>query len=99
MDPVVCCPTLEALCHHVHHVLCSKDQLDPLQTPLQRALITRRGRPCGLFFHVHGPRLLKNFAVWVGDEDRVLFYDCRGERFADIQLSESPDPRKLRPAA
>jgi len=95
MDRVVCCPTLEALCHHVHHVLCSKDHLDPSQTPLHRALITRRGKPCGLFFHVQGPRLLKNFAVWAGEEDRVLFYNSTGERFGEVHLSDAPDPRRL----
>ena len=94
-DDVVCCPTLEALLHHVHYVLCSKYQLDPAQTPLEKTLITRRGKPCGLFFHVQGPRLLKIFAVWAGEEDRVLFYDCRGERFAETHLSEAPDPRRL----
>jgi hypothetical protein len=92
---VVCCPTVEALLHHVHHVLCGKYHLDPVQTPLQKALIVRRGKPCGLFFHVQGPRLLKNFAIWAGDEGRILFYDCRGERFGETQLSEAPDPRRL----
>ena len=33
MHDVVCCPTLEALLHHVHYVLCSKYHLDPTQTP------------------------------------------------------------------
>jgi hypothetical protein len=97
MERVVCCPTMEALLHHVHYVLCMKYHLDPAQTPLQKAVITRRGKPCGLFFLVQGPRLLKNFAVWAGDEDRVLFYDCRGERFEETRLSEAPDPRRLNP--
>jgi hypothetical protein len=88
-------PTLEDLRHHVLATLCSHDRLDPRQTPLQQALIVRQGKPCGLFFQVQGPRLLKTYAVWAGDEKRILFYDCNGARFNVTRLVEAPDPRKL----
>jgi hypothetical protein len=39
--------------------------------------------------------MLKTYAVWAGEESRVLFYDSTGERFAETLLSESPDPRKV----
>jgi hypothetical protein len=95
MDNVVRLPTLEALRAHVRSVLCSHDQLNPAQTPLHQAVITRKGRPCGLFFQVQGPRLVKTYAVWAGDEDRILFYDSGGRRFAEVRLSEAPDPLRL----
>lgn len=95
MDGILCLPTLERLKNHVLSRLCENDQLDPEQTELRENLITRRGRPCGIFFHVQGPRLLKNFAVWAGEEHRILFYNCSGERFAETRLSESPDPKNL----
>jgi hypothetical protein len=95
MDGTACLPTLEELKNHVHNKLCENDHLDPTQTPLRENLITRRGRPCGLFFQVQGPRLLKNFAVWAGEENRILFYNCSGERVAETRLSESPDAKKL----
>jgi hypothetical protein len=95
MDTVVCLPTFEALREHVRQTLCAHDQLDPNQTPLFQSLITRRGRPCGLFFVVQGPRLVKTYAVWAGEEDRILFYDSTGQAFAHTQLSEGPDPLKL----
>jgi hypothetical protein len=98
MDEVVCAPTLEALRRHVLHTLCAHDQLDPQQTPLHQAVITRAGRPCGLFFQVQGPRRVKTYAVWAGEEDRILFYDSTGGRFAQARLSEAPDPRQLRAA-
>jgi hypothetical protein len=98
MDEVVCLPTLEALRRHVLQKLCGHDQLDPNQTPLRQAMITRSGRPCGLFFQVQGPRLVKTYAVWAGEEDRILFYDSAGARFAQSRLSEAPDPRLLRAA-
>jgi hypothetical protein len=92
---VAALPTLEELRSFVLRTLCSHDQLDPGQTPLHQAVIRRSGRPCGLFFQVHGPRLLKTYAVWAGEEDRILFYDSTGLRFAETRLSEGPDPLKL----
>src|SRR5690348_1208788 len=95
MSAVVSLATLDALRDHVRHTLCSHDQLDPSQTPLHQAVITRSGRPCGLFFQVQGPRMVKTYAVWAGDEDRILFYDSTGQRFAEVRLSEAPDPHRL----
>ncbi|HMF20362.1 MAG TPA: hypothetical protein VKE98_24345 [Gemmataceae bacterium] len=95
MDAVACLPTFEDLRQHVLLTLCRHDQLDPGQTPINQALIVRRGKPCGLFFQIQGPRMLKTYAVWAGEENRVLFYDCTGARFAEIRLSDAPDPRKL----
>ncbi len=95
MDAVASLPTLESLRRHVLQTLCAHDNLDPNQTPLHEGLIKRRGRPCGLFFQAQGPRLLKTYAVWAGDEDRILFYDSSGVRFAEVRLSDAPDPLKL----
>ena len=88
-------PTLEDLRLYVQKILCAHDQLDPRQTPLHQALITRAGKPCGLFFQVQGPRLLKTYAVWAGPENRILFYDSTGLRFAETCLSEGPDPMDM----
>jgi hypothetical protein len=85
-------PTVEQLRSHVLSTLCAHDQLDPVQTAMHEALIVRAGKPCGLFFLVHGPRLLKTHALWAGEENRVLFYDSTGARFAESRLSEGPDP-------
>jgi hypothetical protein len=87
--------TLDELRGHVLQTLCSHDQLDPRQTPFHQALITRSGKTCGLFFQVQGPRLLKTYAVWAGHENRILFYDSTGVRFAETRLSDGPDPRQL----
>jgi hypothetical protein len=95
MRNVAALPTFTELCKHVLTTLCQHDNLDPTQTPLQHALITRHGKPCGLFFQVLGPRLLKNYAVWAGEENRILFYNSCGERVAETRLSEAPDPLQL----
>jgi hypothetical protein len=95
MHTVVAVPTFDDLRRHVLETLCRHDQLDPAQTPLHQAVIMRSGRPCGLFFQVQGPRMLKTYAVWAGEENRILFYDSTGVRFAETRLSDAPDPLKL----
>jgi hypothetical protein len=92
---VVSLPTLDELRQYVHQTLCRHDRLDPEQTPLYQGLITRKGRNCGLFFQAHGPRLLKLYALWSAEEDRILFYDTSGARIGEARLSEGPDPDKL----
>ena len=95
MIPVASLPTLDDVRRHVLLTLCSHDQLDPNQTPLNESVLIRSGRPCGLFFQAQGPRMLKTYAVWAGEENRILFYDCSGARFAEIRLSDGPDPLKV----
>ena len=97
MKDVAALPTLHELRNHVLIILCRNDNLDPCQTPLHQATITRKGKPCGLYFQVLGPRLLKNFAIWAGDENRILYYNSCGERVAETRLSEAPNPCTLNP--
>lgn len=92
---VAALPTLDDLRRYVRQVLCEHDHLDPQQTPVKEGLIKRSGRACGLFFQVQGPRMLRTYAVWAGEENRILFYDSAGLRFAETRLSDSPDPIKL----
>lgn len=92
---VVALPTLEELRQHVMEILCARDRLDQEQTPFFQGVIRRAGRPCGLFFQVQGPRQVRMYALWAGEENRILFYDTTGQRFAETVLSDAPDPRKL----
>ncbi len=48
-----------------------------------------------MFFQMVGPRQVRAYAVWAGEEDRILFYDSTGVRFAETRLTESPDPLKI----
>lgn len=88
---VVALPNLEALADFVRQTLCEHDRLDPEQTPLYRTMLRRGPKPCAVLFHVEGPRLLKNSAIWAADEYRILFYDSTGLRFQEVRLSESPE--------
>jgi hypothetical protein len=92
---VAAAPTLEELRRHVLERLCAHDRLDPAQTPFFQALVTRAGKPCGLFFQAQGPRQVRTYALWAGEEDKVLFDDGTGARFAKTRLSDAPDPRRL----
>ena len=92
MTTVVDLPSLESLVAYVRQTLCEHDQLDPGQTPLSRAMLRRQGRVCGMIFELEGPRLLRTYAIWAGDEQRLLFYDSTGKRFAEVRLSDGPDP-------
>jgi hypothetical protein len=88
-------PTVEELQRHVHRVLCQRERLEPEQTLMRTSVIRRGGRACGLFFQVEGPRLCSSYAVWAGDEHRILFYNSAGERAGEAVLSEAPDPAQL----
>ncbi|MBN9121269.1 MAG: hypothetical protein J0I06_19315 [Planctomycetes bacterium] len=81
---------VEDLAGFVHEVLCDKDALDPVQAPLFHTPLRRKGKVCGLVFHVEGPRLLRTSAVWSADDARIIFYDSSGLRFHEVELSESP---------
>jgi hypothetical protein len=87
--------TLDQLRVFVRDRLCEVDHIDPQQASLRQAVIRRCGRPCGLFFQVQGRQMLKTYAVWAGDEHRILFYDSKGERCDQVRLSDAPDPTKL----
>jgi hypothetical protein len=95
VEQPVCLPTFEALRQYVHETLCAHDQLALAQSPLTQAVVQRGGRPCGLFFQVTGPRLLRNYAVWSLSERRIIFYDSTGARFAVARLQQSPDLASL----
>jgi hypothetical protein len=86
MEVVACLPTFEDLRQHVHKVLCEHDHLDPKQTPLFQQLLIRRGKPCGLRFEVQGPRRVRCSALWIGEENRIIFYDSGGVRFHETQI-------------
>jgi hypothetical protein len=83
--------SVEELCRYVRERLCAHEDLDARYTPLYRTLLRKQDRPCGMFFHLQGPRLVKAYAVWTSEENRLLFYDGQGRRFAETVLSEGPD--------
>lgn len=80
--------TYSALEAHVLGILCAHDDLEPKVTAIHRRTLWKARKTCAIFFHVRGPRLLKSYAVWTFDENRILFYDGVGNRFCETQLTD-----------
>jgi len=99
MSAVVALLNADELRQFVRKTLCDRDHLDPEQTPFYEAAMTRSGRICGMYFEIHGPRLVRSCAIWAADEFRIFFYDSLGERYEEIRLSDAPNPQTVcRPA-
>jgi hypothetical protein len=82
--------SLENLRQFVVDVLCSQNQLEPGAFPVSERILVRSGRPCGLFFCLHGPRSVKFTAIWETEHNTVLFYDASGERTRKVRLARAP---------
>ena len=80
---------LNDLRHFVNGTLCDNGQLEMGQFVMTERLLTRFRDPCGMYFCVHGPRSVKLTAIWETDNNRVLFYDCAGERFLESPVTNS----------
>ena len=78
--------TLDDLRKFVERTICEVEQLEPGAFPCSERLLLRRGKPCGIYFCVHGPRAVKFSAIWEAERHRILFYDAVGERYRDTQL-------------
>ena len=94
-------PTLEKLRAYVLESLCTREHLDPNQAPFFQGIVLRGGKPCGLLLQIEGPRLLKTHAIWLAQEDRILFYDSTGaspHRGSVKHLTSTLVPKKAAPA-
>lgn len=91
---VVALATESALEGFVRKTLCERDRLDPARTPLFRTAILRKDVPAGWLYHIEGPRMLHNSAIWAEAENRILFYDSMGKRFHEARLGESPELKR-----
>jgi len=95
---------LEDLRRYVNQTICERYQLQSDAFPLTQRILRRRGRPCGIYFCLHGPRAARFTAIWETESNCILFYGADGERFQKTQLLEGPDleafqPCSLAPAA
>ena len=81
---------LENLREYVIETLCQQNQLEPDAFPVSERILVRSGKPCGLFFCLHGPRSVKFTAIWEAERNTVLFYDATGERTSRTRLVGEP---------
>lgn len=93
---MMACPTpeeirdLRDLRNFVHGRICHHYQLEFGAFTMTERILVRAGRPCGLFFCVHGPRSVKLTAIWEMERNTILFYGSAGERVERTQLAVAP---------
>jgi hypothetical protein len=81
---------LDNLREYVNEVLCEHNQLELGAFPITERILVRGGKPCGIYFCLHGPRAVKFSAIWETNQNTILFYGSDGERFHRVQLVEAP---------
>lgn len=86
---------LDELRDYVNETICNRYQLQSGAFPMTERTLHRGGKPCGIFFCLHGPRSVRFSAIWETDRNQVLFYDSNGERFQTTQLSDAPSLERV----
>jgi hypothetical protein len=89
---------LEALRDYVNETLCDRFQLQIDAFRLTERILRRGGRPCGIYFCLHGPRAVRFTAIWETERNRILFYGPDGQRFQATQLLESNEDESFKPS-
>lgn len=82
--------SLDDLRDYVNETLCTQYELQIDAFRLTERILRRSGKPCGIYFCLHGPRAVKFTAIWETDRNQILFYGSAGERFQKTQLLEAP---------
>jgi hypothetical protein len=81
---------LEQLRDYVNETLCHNEQLIENAFQMTQRILLRNGKPCGIYFCVHGPRSVKVTAIWETDRNTILFYGSTGERYKKTRLVAAP---------
>ncbi len=81
---------LQEIRQYVTKTLSQIDLLQPDSFHLTERLLLRAGRPCGLYFCLHGPRAVRLTAIWETDNNTILFYSSGGQRIQKTQLEDGP---------
>lgn len=87
--------SLEELRDYVNETLCEHHHLQIDAFEMTQRVLRRGGKPCGVFFCLHGPRSVKFTAIWETDRNCILFYGPSGERFQKTQLAQAPTMEPL----
>ena len=66
--------------NYIHEELCERNQLMRGAFPITERIVTKSGKPCGVFFCLHGPRSVRLTAVFDFQASKVWFYDSCGKR-------------------
>lgn len=72
----------------VSETLCSRDNLEVGAFAISETPLRRGSSICGVYFCLHGPRLLRLTAIWDRETNAVLCYGPRGERFLTARVED-----------
>ena len=86
--------SMDDLRRYVAETLASFESLKADQWQLRQQVLYRSGKPCGMHFSLHGPRMLTLSAIWEYEGNCILFYRSCGTRAGPVRLLMSP----LRPS-
>ncbi len=86
---------LTDLREYVNETFCDHYQLQIGAFQMTEKILRRGGKPCGIYFCLHGPRAVKFSAIWETDHNQILFYSSSGERFLKTQLLEAPSLERV----
>lgn len=82
--------TLNDLRTYVHQTICEQNELVQTAFQMTERILVRAGKPCGVFFCVHGPRSVKFTAIWESERNTILFYGSSGQRLLKTALVTTP---------
>jgi hypothetical protein len=80
---------LADLRQYVYATLCEHHDLVVGAFPLTERILVRAGRPCGMYFCLHGPRSVRLTAIWETDRNSILFYGASGEKLSKTSLASA----------
>jgi len=82
--------TLNDLRTYIHQTICEQNELIQSAFQMTERILVRGGKPCGVFFCVHGPRSVKLTAIWESEQNTILFYGSSGQRLLKTALVTTP---------
>ena len=86
LEPATEIQDLSDLRKFVYATLCDQNELVIGTFQMSERILVRSGKPCGIYFCVHGPRSVKLIAIWETEQNSVLFYGSSGERKLKVRV-------------
>ena len=80
--------SFEELHTYVHETLCASENLLREQFQTEHRELFAGEKLCGIEFSLHGLRSIRLGAIWAADQNRIYFYNARGERYLKVRLRE-----------
>ena len=90
LDQLLQIRNISDLRQYVYETLCNQNDFELGAFQITERILVRGGKPCGIYFCLHGPRSVKLTAIWETVQNTILFYGSTGERLQKTQLTQAP---------